>query len=139
MEFDKKTFKVIANNEDNMVDAFKLRIKLMEWQFSHYGITDKWGFAFNDNLPMILIAKTCWNEKVIEFNTANLYFLSWDMIKHVMLHEIAHVLAPDDHYHGKQWEYQCELLGIPPTAKLGEFLEPIGDNTYKISFSQYDI
>jgi hypothetical protein len=134
MEFDNKTYKVLANNSDDTVRAIKTSIKLMECQFIQYNLTD-WKFDFNDNLPPIVIARTCCNEKVIEFNTDILYLLSWDLIKHVMLHEIAHALAPDDCYHGKDWEYQCELLEIPFTAKLYYILEPIGDDNYKISYS----
>jgi hypothetical protein len=95
--------KVIANNVDNMVDAFKVRNNLMEWQFSHFGLTEEWHFKCVDNLLTDIIAKTCREKRTIEINTKKLYFLTWDMVKYVMLHEIAHALTPNDNGHGKEW------------------------------------
>ncbi len=135
MTFNNKPYKVIQNNQDNMVDAFKLRIKTMEWQFSEYQLQG-WSFDFNSGLPMTCIARTIHNEKVIEFNTNNLYILTWEMVKYVMLHEIAHALTPNAENHNKVWQDKCKEMQIPATVKLGmKDFKKVGDDTYQILLS----
>jgi hypothetical protein len=138
LEIQNMTYNVVSNNSESIVRGFKSAIEVMILQFIQYNLKDC-KFNYTENLPTIVIARTNCGEMTIEFNIAYLYLLSWDLIKHVLLHEIAHALSPNDTYHGKEWEYQCELLGIPSTAKIRVFFEPNGDGTHKVSFSKYDI
>jgi hypothetical protein len=137
MKFNDQQIKVIANNEENMVDAFKLRINSMEWQFSHYGLTEEWHFKCVDYLSTDIIAKTCREKRTIEINIYKLYFLTWDMVKNVMLHEIAHALTPNDTEHGKEWQDKCQEMGIPAIVTLSwKNLEKIGEDLYKIEYKE---
>jgi predicted SprT family Zn-dependent metalloprotease len=40
---------------------------------------------------------------------------SEELITHIMKHEIAHVLTPEDGGHGPAWKAKCIELGIKPT------------------------
>lgn len=112
--------KVIPNNEQHIVDAYKLRINSMNWQFSHYGLIEPWQFKVVD-LPMNIVGKCVYTEKTVYINLYSLYLLDWNMIKYTMLHEIAHALTPNDNIKGShdwQWQKQCQTMGIKPTVRL---------------------
>lgn len=133
MTINNTQYKVIANNEQNIVDAFKLRVKTMEWQFDDYGLKG-WRFEFNPNLPMRTLGMTIYDRKVIELNSNNFYIINWETLMYVMLHEIAHALTPNEtELHGKIWQAKCIEIGIPAYAKLGmKEIKKVNGDIYQV-------
>jgi len=141
IEEDGKQLQVIANNEDHIADAFKLRIeKLEDWKFSYYGLKERWQFLCVTDLPDNIVGMCNYEERAVYINTNKLYLLTWDMVKYVMLHEIAHALTPNckkNGGHGKYWHNQCFKMCIPTTVTLGRKLIPVGNNFYKVEYIHY--
>lgn len=138
MEFNNKSIKVLANNDDKTVAAFKNKIKEMEWLLYKYNLLD-WKFEFVTHFPMKIIGSCVHQKKKIYINTFNLYLLNWETIQYVLLHEIAHALTPNDPGHGKGWQDKCREIGISPNNELDCSFRKIDEEHYLYEANKFGL
>ena len=62
-----------------------------------------------------------------------------EIVKDVMLHEIAHALAPAGAHHGLQWKRKAIELGCKPEANNGNVIKPKSKYTGTCSNCGYTI
>jgi predicted SprT family Zn-dependent metalloprotease len=112
----------MAASVENLTYTYALAAKL----FAEHGLTEQgWKFDFSTSSRRIAVCK--YQRRLIEFS---LHRLGSDreVIKDIILHEIAHALVGPKHGHDYVWRSKCREIGAKPNRLSSETVTSKGYN-----------
>lgn len=129
-----KNYTVIPTNTPQIIDAQRLRCIHTPILLDN-GLND-WKIDCDTQLRNETLGLCDYNEKTIYINPMTFYVMTFQQVRNIILHEVAHALCPDQG-HNEVWKAKCIELG-----GTGNIRQPIGkitcvdteNNYYKIEF-----
>lgn len=105
-------------------DAKQLALQLMQ----KHQLKD-WKFEFNSRKRSL--GNVNLESKTIYLSSIYTQLNSEEIVKNVILHEIAHALLPKYENHGKAWKAKAIEIGCQPSRICTTCIRPIGKHIYE--------
>lgn len=107
-----------------MMTEYEIRDLAYQLMNKHGLITAGWRFEFDRAKRRVGCCKH--RQRTISLSTYSCFKMSFDEVKDVLLHEIAHYYTPGDH-HGWRWRSKAREIGANPQRICqAEFESPTG-------------